>query len=150
MNSPLVSQTGVSEGGREGGRRKTNRGAELGETLIFFLFLLYIVSPARKVCPYALHLFRITELVTFSAELQSSLLRHETGCQISSHLPRANGGEDETSGNQARKSARGQERNFQIKVLVVCTRTNKICLRRTTKEAPLLCRRSPVSSEHQR
>ncbi len=50
----------MREGGREE-RRETNRGAELGETLVFFLLLLYAVSPAKKVCPYELHLFQITE-----------------------------------------------------------------------------------------
>ena len=49
-NSPLKSQTGVRQAGRQAGRegRKMNRGAELGETLFFFfLMLLYTVSPAK-------------------------------------------------------------------------------------------------------
>lgn len=63
MNSPLVSQPRGREEGRGGVGWVGCRQAEPGETLVFFLLLLYAVGPAKQDDPYELRSFRITELV---------------------------------------------------------------------------------------
>lgn len=52
------------------------------------------------------------------------------------------GGEDETLEIKQERTP-GGKKHTDFKVLVMCTRTKKICLHRTTNKALLLCRLRP-------